>query len=424
MREHWSRGGGRPRPPWWPEGEAWPPAGPPGPQMWRRYRGRFLGRAVAALITLFVLTVGGCTLAFWLVTAAVGQLEQPASLTVTATVAGIALMVLGLLFVMFTASAMRRLTAPVDDFMEAVGRVADGNFETRVEERGAREMRRLARAFNTMAARLKASEAQRRGLLADVTHELRTPLTVIQGGLEGVLDGVYAADEAHLRPILDETRVLARLIDDLRTLAEAESGTLALHREPTDLGVLCGETVAAYRPQAQAAGVTLSLDASDEMPVVNVDPVRIREVVSNLIANALRYTGEGGRVSVSVRMGTEGNGGNKGNRGNQGTQGTQGTWVEGNRENAGNQADRAIQGDEGDGLNGEGMVVIEVADTGAGIGAEALPHIFERFYKGPDSRGSGLGLAIAKDLVEAHGGRIEAKSEVGQGTTVVVTLET
>ncbi len=398
--------------------------------MWRRYRGRFLWRAMAALITLFVLTVGGCTLAFWLVTAAVAQVERPLSLTVTATVAGIFLMLLVLLFVVFTASAVRRMAAPVDDFMEAVGRVADGDFETRVEERGAREMRRLARAFNTMAARLKASEVQRRGLLADVTHELRTPLTVIQGGLEGVLDGVYAPDEAHLRPILDETRVLARLIDDLRTLAEAESGTLALHREPTDLGVLCGETVAAYRPQAQAAGVTLSLEAADDVPVVNVDPVRIREVVSNLIANALRYTGEGGRVSVRVGVqGSEENRGNQGAEGTRGTQGTQGTlgtegiWGEGNRANAGHQVDRGGEGDAGEGLNGEERVVIEVADTGAGIGAEALPHIFERFYKGPDSRGSGLGLAIAKDLVEAHGGQIEATSAVGQGTTVRVELE-
>jgi two-component system sensor histidine kinase BaeS len=225
-----------------------------------------------------------------------------------------------------------------------------------------------------MAARLEDSETQRRGLLADVTHELRTPLTVIQGNLEGLLDGVYPADPAHLSPILEETRVLSRLIDDLRTLSLAESGMLALHREPTDLGVLAGETAAAFRPQAEAAGVALALDVSDDLPLLSVDPVRLSEVLNNLVANALRYTRSGGQVTITGRPAEDGG------------------------------------------------AVVEVRDTGAGIAPEALSHVFDRFYKSADSRGSGLGLAIAKNLVAAHGGHLSAQSKPGEGTVMTVKL--
>jgi len=207
-----------------------------------------------------------------------------------------------------------------------------------------------------------------------VTHELRTPLTVIQGNLEGLLDGVYPADPAHLMPVLEETRVLSRLIDDLRTLSLAESGTLALHREPTDLGVLAGETAAAFRPQAETAGASLVLDVSDDLPLLAVDPVRLSEVLNNLVANALRYTPSGGRVTISGKLAEDGG------------------------------------------------AVLEVRDTGAGIAPEALPHVFDRFYKSADSRGSGLGLAIAKNLVAAHGGQLSVESAIGKGTVMTVRL--
>jgi signal transduction histidine kinase len=262
----------------------------------------------------------------------------------------------------------------VSEFLEGVERVADGDFSARVSEHGPRQVRGLARAFNRMAGRLEDNEHHRRALLADVTHELRTPLTVIQGSLEGFLDGVYPADPAHLAPILEETHVLSRLIDDLRTLSLAESGTLALHREPTDLGVLAGETAAAFRPQAQAAGVALSLDVSDDLPLLSVDPVRLSEVLHNLVSNALRYTPAGGTVTLAGRPAEDGG------------------------------------------------AVLEVRDTGAGIAPDALPHVFDRFYKSPDSRGSGLGLAIAKNLVAAHGGQLSVESVLGQGTLMRVKL--
>ncbi len=365
----------RRRPPWWPADEAWPPSrsgawrhGPP------PFARRFFWRVGLLIALLFILTVGGCTLAFWFSAGLAGLVKlPPGSLALVRAVVPLAVLV-GLFGLLLTARALRGAAAPVGDFMDAVGRISDGDYSARVAEHGPREARSLARAFNRMAAQLEAGEASRRSLLADVTHELRTPLTVMQGNLEGVLDGVYPADAEHLRPILDEMQVLSRLIDDLRTLALAESGSLTLHREPTDLGVLAGETVAAFRSQAEAAGVRLDLSVADDLPLLPVDPVRLREVLANLIANALRYTPGGGQVQVIEVRGPNGG------------------------------------------------ISLSVHDTGSGIPPEALPHIFDRFYKGPDSRGTGLGLAIARNLARAHGGELSVQSTPGQGTTMTVTL--
>ena len=166
-------------------------------------------------------------------------------------------------------------------------------------EDGFRSLRQLVAGFNTMAARLEADEASRRALLADVSHELRTPLTVIAGNLEAIIDGVYPADEAHLGPILDQTRLMERLIDDLRTLTLSEAGTLALHREPTALDLVIAETVRSFGAAATTAGVTLTDATTDDLPILDVDPVRIGEVLSNLVANALRHTPAGGSVTVT-----------------------------------------------------------------------------------------------------------------------------
>jgi signal transduction histidine kinase len=291
---------------------------------------------------------------------------------------------LGFLFVLLlivglvaAARSLRGMTVPVAGVMEAAGRLAQGDYTTRVREWGSPEVRSLARAFNEMAERLQSHELQRRNLLAEVTHELRTPLAVIQGNLEGLLDGVYPRDDAHLTPILEEAQILATLIEDLRTLALAETGTLELHREPTDLGPLVAETLATYRPQATAAGVALEEQIPDDLPLVDIDPTRIHQVVGNVLSNALRHTGRGGRVRVVV--------------------GREPTAV------------------------GE-RITLSVTDTGTGISAEDLPRIFDRFYRSPDSPGSGLGLAIAKNLVVLHGGEIRAESAPGAGTTVRITL--
>ena len=211
---------------------------------------------------------------------------------------------LALLVLVVVVGGLRRVlrgtAAPVGDLVEAAGRVEAGEIGTQVEVRGPSEVRSLARAFNAMSTRLEETDASRRRLLADVSHELRTPLTVMQGTLEGILDGLYPADEAHLVPVLEETRVLARLIDDLRTLSLSEAGVLRLHREPTDLARLIQEVVAGHRAAADDAGVAINVEAPGDLRPLEVDPSRIRQVIGNLVANALRFTPAGGRVSVDA----------------------------------------------------------------------------------------------------------------------------
>ena len=359
----------RHRPPWWPSDVDWPPPGGMREDAWRM-RGRFFRRIAVLFASFVIFTIAGATLLFWLVASALGFVDLSGTFA-----RGVVLLVLlvGAAGFAMTARGVRRLAAPIGNVIAAAGRVEAGDYRVRVDERGPREVRALGRAFNTMAARLEASEEQRRRLLADVTHELRTPLTIVQGDLEALLDGVHPADAAHVAPILDETRVLSRLIDDLRTLALAEAGALTLHREPMDVGAVASETLASFRAQADRDGVTLVADVDDGLPIVEADPVRAREVLANLLANALRYTPAGG----TVRVGVEG---------------------------------------------GEERVTVSVRDTGSGIAPDALPHIFDRFYKSPDSRGAGLGLPIAKSLVVAHGGEISARSASGEGTEIRFTL--
>jgi two-component system sensor histidine kinase BaeS len=220
-------------------------------------------------------------------------------------------------------------------------------------------IRRVSRAF-------AEQDRLRRQLMADVAHELRTPLAILQGRIEGLLDGVYPRDELHLTELLEETRHLSRLVEDLGTLAIAEAGALDLRKETVDLGDLVRDVAAALpRPVAVAVPV--------DLPAVEVDPVRIRQVLLNLLANALRHTPAEGTVAVEVEARPK-------------------------------------------------QILIRVRDSGSGISPEDLPHVFERFQKGSDSGGSGLGLAIARKLVLAHSGEIGIESAPGQGTEVTVTL--
>lgn len=282
---------------------------------------------------------------------------------------GIVLVVLAIFLI---ARAGRGFASPVADVMEAADRVAAGDYETRVQERGPREVQRLGRAFNEMAERLGTNETRRRQLLADVTHELRTPLSVIQANLEALIDGLYPIDDAHLRPVLEETKVIARLLDDLQTLSTAEAGVLTLHREPTDPRQLIDSAVQSFTAQAEEAGVRLERRAADTTPDIDVDRLRIGEVLSNLFSNALRHTPAGGAIVLEAHPTDDG-------------------------------------------------VEFSISDTGTGITQEQLPHVFDRFARAPDSPGAGLGLTIAKTLVEAHGGRIRAESG-SSGTTFVFTL--
>jgi signal transduction histidine kinase len=360
-------GGFRPgrRPPWWPEDEPFPP-------QWRGGGRRFprrLGLVVALVLGFFFVASGfawrwyGGGGGFGPGAGGRGWSGPP-----------FPLIILGLLAVAFLAGrAVRRMAAPIGDVMEAADRVAGGDYSTRVQVRGPGEVARLANSFNQMTERLQANESQRRALLADVTHELRTPLSVIRGNVEGMLDGVYPPDEAHLGPVLEETAVMARLLDDLQILSTAEAGVLRLHRERVDPAALAQDAAAAFRARADRSGVGLDCRAAGPIPEVDVDPVRIGEVLANLLTNAIRHTPRGGSVRVLVEP-------------------------------------------------DPGGVAFSVSDTGPGIDARDLPHVFDRFVKSADSGGAGLGLAIARSLVEAHGGRITAESAPGQGTVMRFVL--
>jgi two-component system OmpR family sensor kinase/two-component system sensor histidine kinase BaeS len=243
------------------------------------------------------------------------------------------------------------------------------------------ELGELGLAFNTMAASLERAERQRRDMTADIAHELRNPIAVLQANLEGVIDGVLPPTPENLTPLLDQTHMLTRLVDDLRTVALADAGQLGLQRENTDLLMLGRSAVAQFQSQANANGVSLSLEAPAGLPAAMVDPQRITQVLGNLLSNALRHTPAGSTTTLRLSLEPK----------------------------------------------PPSRVSFSVHDSGPGIPPEVLPHIFERFYRADQGRsrldgGTGLGLTIAKQLVEAHGGTIWALSEPGQAAEVGFNL--
>lgn len=328
---------------------------------------RGFGCLIAMMSTL-VVSVG--VLVLWLLAGLLGFASAEGALAYLARPAGLIVLVVGIVALIVGIRIARGVGRPLGELVDAAGRIEAADYTVRVSEnRGRGEMQRLGGAFNAMAARLESEDATRRRLLADVSHELRTPLAVVQGNLEALLDGVYPRDEAHIRPILDETRVLERLIDDLRTLSLAESGALPLHREPIDPAVLLEDVASAHRARASAVGIDLRVEASPGLPPIELDPVRMHQVVSNLVDNAIRAMPDGGSISLSARPAAAG-------------------------------------------------LSIEVSDDGPGIPPDLRESLFERFTKSATSRGSGLGLAIARAIVEAHGGSISvAPGPNARGTT-------
>jgi signal transduction histidine kinase len=358
-------------PPWWPANEPWPPRS--GAYAWRRGRIRTMRRVALGFGAFFLIFITGAVTVISWIAAALGGSPPAPNLGVAAAIA-VTIVAVGFV------ATMRRVGLPFTDVVSAAGRVADGDYGVRLRERGPRSLRSVARAFNGMTAQLQAQDEQRRNLMADIAHELRTPLTVMQGQLEGILDGVYPRDDERLNEVLDQARLLSRLVEDLRTLAHAERGTLALAKEPIDLDALAEDTAASFAADAAAKHVAVRVAhgaGGDGAPAgdaaVNADPIRIREVLINLLSNALRHTPDGGTVTVTVAP----------------------------RRDA---------------------VAVSVRDTGAGIAPDALPRIFDRFYKDRSSPGSGLGLTIARNFIVAHGGTISADSTIGAGTTITFTL--
>lgn len=357
-------GAGAP-PSWWPHDEPWPPPS----ARWRRQQRR--ARFVRRTGWYSFWPVWGV---LWLLGSVIRYRPSVGSLPIAP---GVVLLVVCAVAAGTVAVFMRWLAAPLADIAAAADRIARHETHVRVDEPsiGPAWVRDTARAFNTMAGQLDAQDEARRHLMADVAHELRTPLAILQGKLEGLIDGVYPRDADQLQGLLDDTRVFARLVEDLRTLATSEAGVLALSKEPTDIVALANDVGGSLAASARERGISLGVatDSTRDVEALTIDPVRIREVLMNLVTNALRYTPSGGRVEIAIAAGA--------------------TAVE-----------------------------LRVADTGPGIPASDLPRIFDRFYKGAGSTGSGLGLTIARNLVEAHGGRIRAESRVGSGTSMIVSL--
>jgi two-component system OmpR family sensor kinase/two-component system sensor histidine kinase BaeS len=275
----------------------------------------------------------------------------------------------------------RGVATPLADVMGAADAVAEGDLSARVPvpEHGPDAFTNLAESFNRMAQELEHADQQRRNLAADVAHELRNPLQIIQGNLEGILDDVYEPNDEHIVATLAETRLLARLVDDLRTLSLAEAGQLPLRNDVVDVADVLADVQTSFSGQAEAAGLDVQVEVGVDSPTIIGDSGRLEQVLSNLVANAVRYTPAGGSITL--------------------------------------RAESTRQG-----------VRIVVQDTGEGISAEDLPYVFDRFWRGDrarsraDGAGSGLGLAIARQLVEAHGGHIDVDSEPGTGTTFTIEL--
>lgn len=289
----------------------------------------------------------------------------------------------GFFGILFGVLTSRNLTAPLSRVAEAARAIGARDLSRRVQVTGSDEVREVAQAFNEMAAGLEQAETLRRNLVADVAHELRTPLSVLQGNLRAILDDVYPLDKSEVARLYDQTRLLGRLVNDLRELAEAEAGQLELNLQPIDLAKLIADTVATFAPVAEAEDVTLSTQIPGDLPPVPADSARIVQVLHNLLANALRHTPAGGTISLRAGF------------------------------------------DAGE----YGRVWLAVQDTGEGIPPEHLSHVFDRFYRADPARsrsagGAGLGLAIVRAIVESHGGQVSVASDgvPGGGSTFTVRL--
>ncbi len=293
----------------------------------------------------------------------------------------LALIAAGLVAVLVSLAFSRGLVAPLRRLTSASQLIASGHYAERVPSTGQDELGQLATSFNRMAEKLEQVEAMRRQLIGDVSHELRTPLTAIKGSMEGLIDGVLPATPETFQQLHQEAGRLERLVDDLQELSRIEAGAYTLELKPLELTGLVQATLKRLRPRALERRIDLKSDLPDPLPPVLADADRITQVLTNLVGNALQYTPDHGSVTVSA----------------------------------------VPRGDE---------LWVSVADTGIGIPAGHLPHLFTRFYRVDKSRsrqsggGSGIGLTICKHLVEAHGGRIWAESAgEGQGSMFTFTLK-
>jgi signal transduction histidine kinase len=298
------------------------------------------------------------------------RLNRPA--LTAALIAGVVSLILALLFAY-------GLLRPVRELIQAAGKLAGGDLSQRVRVRGGDEIASLGKTFNHMAESLEQAEQSRRAMTADIAHELRNPLAVQRANLEAMQDGVYPLNADNLEQVLEQNRILTRLVEDLRTLALADAGQLELERTPTDFPALVQRVVGRFTPMASAHQVKLSLDLpAAPLAPIPLDPMRVEQILGNLLSNALRHTPEGGQIRLALAP-------------------------------------------------TPGGVTLSVRDTGPGIPAEALPHLFERFYRADKARsrvegGTGLGLTIARQLADAHGGSLTADNHPEGGAVLTLKL--
>jgi two-component system sensor histidine kinase BaeS len=293
----------------------------------------------------------------------------------------LALLAAGVIAVLVSLILSRGIVAPLRVLTAASHRIAAGHYGERVPAAGSDELGQLAHSFNQMAEKLEQVESMRRQLIGDVSHELRTPLTAIKGSMEGLMDGILPATVETYQQIHQEAGRLARLVEDLQELSRVEAGAYPLDIHPVEFSTLVKTILKRFDPQTQAKQIELRSDLPADLPSVLADQDRITQVLTNLVGNALQYTPAGGKITILARL----------------------------------------HQDE---------VQVSVVDTGIGIPAGHLPHLFTRFYRVDKSRsrqsggGSGIGLTIARYLVEAHGGRIWAESKGDtQGSTFTFTLK-
>jgi two-component system sensor histidine kinase ResE len=267
-----------------------------------------------------------------------------------------------------------------------------------VEPQGPHEVQELTRAFNSMIVRTQASQKSQREFVANVSHELKTPLTSVQGFAQAILDGTADTNESRQQAaqiIYDESARMHRMVLDLLDLARLDAGTADITMSPVNMSALLNAIAEKFTPQSQRAGVEIKVETVGALPTISADGDRLAQVFTNLVDNALKFTPRNGLISLQAQT----------------------------LESDSSLPDKSISK-----LTDSRIMRVSVSDTGAGIPAEALAHIFDRFYqadpsrKGGEKHGAGLGLAIASEIVQAHGGRISVRSRLGEGTSFDVFL--
>jgi two-component system OmpR family sensor kinase len=301
------------------------------------------------------------------------------SLWTTILIAAAVALVLGFLLA-------RQFTRPINALAAGAHHIADGDMGIRVQIKSNDEIGDLARSFNNMASSLDKSEQARQRLVTDIAHEVRTPLTIIEGTVEGIADGVFPPNSEHLDSIREQTVLLNRLVGDLRDLSLAETGQLKMDPMPTNMVELVRRKISQIEMKTREKSIRLELKVDKRIPDIEVDPHRMDQIISNLLTNAIRHTPNTGSITVSIRRVSK--------------------------------ADSHMN---------QPYLSFSIANTGEGIMAEHLSHIFDRFYRVEPSRarsegGAGLGLAIVKQLVEAHGGKVWAESSPGKGSIFYIAL--